>query len=125
MRYRVAILLTFAFLSGCGGQTGKSFPVFFQPYSSALDAQGLATVQAAAAYANAHTLMPVAIAGDATRPDTGDIDTLRQQRVAVVKDALVQAGVGAAGIDVWGTGLVYANGDPGQVVGRVVISVGL
>nr|WP_294554219.1 hypothetical protein [uncultured Rhodopila sp.] len=125
MRFRVAIVLLFAFLTGCGGSAGKSFYVFFQPYSSALDAQGLATVQAAAAYANAHALMPVALAGDATRPDTGDIDTLRQERVAVVKDALVQAGVGAAGIDVWGTGLVYPNGDPGQIVGRVVINVGL
>jgi outer membrane protein OmpA-like peptidoglycan-associated protein len=125
MRYRVAVVLLFAFLAGCGGQAGKSFPVFFQPYSSALDAQGLATVQAAAAYANAHTLMPVSIAGDATRPDPGDFDTLRQQRVAVVKDALVQAGVGAAGIDVWGTGLAFPNGDPSQIAGRVVINVGL
>jgi outer membrane protein OmpA-like peptidoglycan-associated protein len=125
MRYRVAIVLLFAFLAGCGGQAGKSFPVFFQPYSSALDAQGLATVQAAAAYANAHTLMPVAIAGDATLPDSGDFDTLRQQRVAVVKDALVQAGIGAAGIDVFGTGLAFPTGDPSQVQGRVVINVGL
>jgi outer membrane protein OmpA-like peptidoglycan-associated protein len=125
MRYRVAIVLLFAFLAGCGGQAGKSFPVFFQPYSSALDAEGQATVQAAAAYANAHALMPVSIAGDATRPDTGDIDTLRQQRVAVVKDALVQAGLGAAGIDVFGTGLSYPNGDPSQIRGRVVINVGL
>nr|WP_294506810.1 hypothetical protein [uncultured Rhodopila sp.] len=125
MRYRVAIVLLFALLAGCGGQAGKSFPVFFQPYSSALDAQGLATVQAAAAYANAHTLMPVAIAGDATRPDSGDFDTLRQQRVAVVKDALVQAGLGAAGIDVWGTGMAFPTGDPSQVQQRVVINVGL
>nr|WP_294524049.1 hypothetical protein [uncultured Rhodopila sp.] len=125
MRRRLAIVLLFGLLAGCGGQAGKSFPVFFQPYSATLDAQGQATVQAAAAYANAHALMPVALAGDATRPDMGDFDTLRQQRVAVVKDALVQAGVGAAGIDVLGTGLAYGDGDPSQIAGRVVINVGL
>jgi outer membrane protein OmpA-like peptidoglycan-associated protein len=125
MRFRVTIVLLFTLLCGCSGGAGKSFSVFFQPYSAALDGQALATVQAAATYAKAHPLMPVALAGDATRPDTGDLDTLRQERVAAVKDALVQAGLGAAGIDVWGTGMAFPTGDPSQVVGRVVISVGL
>jgi outer membrane protein OmpA-like peptidoglycan-associated protein len=121
---RVAILLLVAFLSGCSGKDGKSFYVFFQPYDSGLDAQAQATVQAAATYANAHPLMPISIAGDATRPDIG-VDTLRQQRVAAVKHALVQAGVGAMGIDIQGAGLAYADGMPDQPVGRVTINVGL
>jgi outer membrane protein OmpA-like peptidoglycan-associated protein len=121
---RVAILLLFAVLSGCSGKDGKSFYVFFQPYDGSLDAQAQATVQQAASYANAHPLMPISIAGDATRPGDG-IDTLRQQRVAVVKDALIKDGVGAFGIDVEGAGLAYANGVPDQPVGRVTINVGL
>jgi outer membrane protein OmpA-like peptidoglycan-associated protein len=125
MRHRLAVLTLFALLAACGAKGGQSFRVFFQPYSSDLDAQSQATVQAAAAYANAHPLMPISITGDATRPDTGDIDTLRQQRVAVVKDALVRAGIGAAGIDIMGAGLAYPTGVPDQPVGRVVINVGL
>ncbi len=121
---RVAILLLFAVLSGCSGKDGKSFYVFFQPYVGSLDAQAQATVQEAARYSNAHPLMPISIAGDATRPGEG-IDTLRQQRVAAVKDALIQDGVGALGIDVEGTGLAYPDGMPNQPVGRVTINVGL
>jgi outer membrane protein OmpA-like peptidoglycan-associated protein len=126
MRYRfAAALLVCVALAGCSGGAGKAFYVFFQPYSSDLDAQARATVQAAASYAIAHPIMPIAIAGDATRPDSGDIDTLRQQRVAAVKNALVQAGVGAPGIDVFGTGLAFPTGMPDQPAGRVTVNVGL
>jgi outer membrane protein OmpA-like peptidoglycan-associated protein len=125
MRSGFGWLLLCVALAGCAGGDGKAFYVFFQPYSSDLDSEAQTTVQAAATYALAHPLMPISIAGDATRPDTGDNDTLRQQRVAAVKDALVRAGVGAPGIDVRGNGLAYPDGVPDQPVGRVTVNVGL
>jgi outer membrane protein OmpA-like peptidoglycan-associated protein len=125
MRYRVAILLLFAFLGGCTSLDGKRFSVLFQPYSSALDAQAQATVQSASAFAQAHPLMPLSIAGYVQRLDSGDFETLRQQRVMMVQDALVRQGVDQARIEVLGNGILYPDGVPDQTIGRVDINIGL
>jgi outer membrane protein OmpA-like peptidoglycan-associated protein len=125
MRCSVAILLLSAVLGGCTSLDGKRFSVLFQPYSSDLDAQAQAAVQSASAFAQAHPLMPLSIAGYVVRIDPGDIDTLRQQRVMVVQDALVRRGVNQVRIEVLGNGILYPDGVPDQTVGRVDINIGL
>jgi len=125
MRYRVVILLLFAFLGGCAALDGQRFSILFQPYSSGLDPQARATIVAAVSFAKAHPLAPLSIAGYATRPDPGDIATLRQQRVAAVHDALVTEGVDRFRIEVLGNGILYPDGVPDQPIGRVDISIGL
>ena len=125
MKSRVALLLLLFGLCGCGGPLGKTFSVLFQPYTSGLDPKAQDTVRAAATFADAHPEMPLSIAGDATRPEAGDFDTLRQQRVAVVRDALVREGVKQWRIQVLGTGILYPDGDPNLVPTKVTINVGL
>jgi outer membrane protein OmpA-like peptidoglycan-associated protein len=125
MRYRAAVFLLLALLTGCGGLDGKKYTVAFQPFSLELDPQAQATVRAAAAFANANVLMPISIAGYATPIDTGDFDTLRQQRVALVQAALVQQGVDRMRIEILGNGILYPDGVPNQPAGKILVSVGL
>jgi hypothetical protein len=124
MRFGVVVLLL-ALSSGCSGPDGGKFSVSFLPYSSALDTPGLTTVHNAAAFASAHPLMPVSIAGYAQPLDTGDIDTLRQERVQTVQQALINEGVSSIRIEVLGNGLLYPDGVPYLPTGRVDINVGL
>ena len=125
MKFRVGVLLMLLGLCGCGGSLGKTFSVLFQPYTSGLDPKAQDTVRAAAAFANAHPEMPLAIAGDATRPEAGETDTLRQQRVTVVKDVLVREGVDPFRIQVLGTEILHPNGISDQTLGKVAINIGL
>jgi hypothetical protein len=90
-----------------------------------MDSQAQAAVQSASAFAQAHPLMPLSIAGYVVRIDPGDIDTLRQQRVMVVQDALVRRGVNQMRIEVLGNGILYPDGVPDQTAGRVDINIGL
>ena len=125
MKYYVGIFLVFAALCGCSSPDGNKYSVLFQPFSADLDPQAKGTVQAAATFAKAHPLMPLSIAGDASRPDEGDYPTLRQERVAVVQNALVSEGVDRLRIEVLGNGLLYPNGVPDQPRRRVIINIGL
>lgn len=127
MRYRVAVLLLFTFLGGCTGPSGQTFSVPFGPYSANLDPPAQEIVRAAAAFAKAHSLMPLSIAGYTIRPDPDYVDTLREQRVAAVRRALVTEGVGEFRIQVLGTGIVYPQGVPMPSLppGRVDINIGL
>jgi outer membrane protein OmpA-like peptidoglycan-associated protein len=125
MRHRAAILLLLALIGGCSGQGGKAFGIAFPAYSADLDPQAQAAVQAAATFAKAHPLMPLSIAGYAARPDAEDIATLRQQRVAVVRDALVREGVDQIRIEVLGNGILYPDGVPDLPTDKVNINVGL
>jgi outer membrane protein OmpA-like peptidoglycan-associated protein len=125
MRCRVAIVLLLAFLVGCAGLDGKKFSVAFQPFGVDLDPRAQATVQAAAAFAKAHPLMPLSLAGYATRPDGDNFATLRQQRVAVVQDALVREGVNQIRIEILGNGIIYPDGVPDLPPEAVDISIGL
>jgi outer membrane protein OmpA-like peptidoglycan-associated protein len=125
MRCRAAIFLLFVFLDGCSGHDVRKFSVLFQPFSADLDPRAQATVRAAAAFAKAHPLTPLSIAGYATRPDPGDVPTLRQERVGVVHDALVREGVDQIRIEVLGNGILYPDGGPDLPPDEVDISVGL
>ena len=125
MRIHAPILLLLMALSGCGGDHGQTFSVVFQPYSTDLDAQAQAAVHAAAAFAQAHPLMPLSIPGYSTRPYPGNLPDVRQQRVAVVLGALIHEGIGRWRIGVLGNGLLYPDGVPGLEDDRVDINVGL
>jgi hypothetical protein len=124
MRFGIVVLLP-VLLSGCSGSDGGKFSVSFLPYSSALDAPGLTTVHNAAFFASAHPLMPLSVAGYAQRLDSGDIDTLRQERVQTVQQALISEGVSPVRIEVLGNGILYPDGVPDLPTGRVDINVGL
>ncbi len=124
MRFGVVFLLSAA-LSACAGPDGGKFSVGFLPYSAALDSPARSTVHNAATFANAHPLMPLSIAGYAHRLDTGDIETLRQERVQTVQRALISEGVDPARIEILGNTLLYPDGVPDLPIGRVDINVGL
>ncbi len=125
MRRRVAVFLLFAALAGCSGPDGKKFSVLFQPFTSALDPKGQATVHATAAFAKAHPMMPLSLAGYAQRPDPDEFATLRQQRVAVVQNALVAEGVDQLRIEILGNGILYPDGVPDLPFDQVIINIGL
>jgi outer membrane protein OmpA-like peptidoglycan-associated protein len=125
MRHRVAIFLLAALLGGCASN-GRSFSIFFPPYSSELDPQAQETVQTAATFAKAHRFMPVSVAGYSAPPDPGrDVEGLSQQRAQVVRNALVQEGVGQMRIETLGNGILYPGGLPNLAVRRVDINIGL
>jgi outer membrane protein OmpA-like peptidoglycan-associated protein len=127
MHYRIAVALLMILLAGCVGGDGGKFTVFFGPYSSQLDAKAQETIQAAATFAKGNPLMPVSVQGDNTQPDPTEFDTLRQLRVAAVKNGLVKAGVGDLRIQIMGSGINYPQGVPMPALspGQVLINVGL
>ena len=127
MRHRIAIGLLMTVLAGCAGGDGGNYSVFFMPYSSQLDQKALDTIQSAATFAKANPPMPITIQGYTTRPDPTEHDSLRELRVAVVKNGLLNAGVGSMRIEVLGNGLIYPQGVPMPTLpsGRVEIHVGL
>jgi hypothetical protein len=125
MRQAVVVLLLAGLFGGCAGPYGAKYSVRFQPFSSALDSPAQTTVHDAAAFAKAHPLTPLSISGYATPLDPGDIETLRQERVQTVQQALISEGVSPIRIEVLGTGLLYPDGVPNSPIGRVDINVGL
>jgi outer membrane protein OmpA-like peptidoglycan-associated protein len=125
MRSGMTVILLCVLAGACSSPNGGKYSVRFQPFSADLDPQARAVVHSAAAFANAHPLMPLSIAGYATPLNPGDIETLRQERVQTVQRTLIQEGVGAERIEVLGTGLLYPDGVPDLPKGRVDIAIGL
>ena len=127
MRYRVSILLLFAFIGGCAGPDGKRFSIVFHPCSADLDPQARETVQVAAALAKANPLRPLSLQGYTTRPDPVGFPTLQEQRVAVVVRALTREGIDRWRIQVLGDGILYPRGVPMPNLPpeQVVINIGL
>jgi outer membrane protein OmpA-like peptidoglycan-associated protein len=125
MRHSVVCLLLAGWFGGCAGPDGAKYRVMFQPYSSTLDSPARAAVHSAATFAQAHPLMPLSISGYATPLDPDDIETLRQERVQTVQQALISEGVSSFRIEVLGTGLQYPDGVPDSPIGRIDIAIGL
>jgi outer membrane protein OmpA-like peptidoglycan-associated protein len=123
---RVAVVLLAASLAGCAGG-GKTFIIRFEPFSASLDTAGRSTLHAAADYAKANPLAPVSVDGFHSRPDPTEFDTLPQERVNVVTNALVDVGVERWRIEVLGKGVVYPRGVPMPTLPdrSVVIRTGL
>jgi len=124
MRYRLAVLLLSTLLSACGGQSGRQFPVFFQPYDANLDLQAQEAVHQAAAFAKAHPLMPLSIVGQT--PYMGvEVDTMSGQRTQSVLNALLREGISRMRIEIVGSDrLLDPNGMPNLPAQRVDIHVG-
>lgn len=75
-------------------ESGRVYPVYFQPWSAQLDTTALHTVSNAAAEAKEHAELPVAVAGfaDPTGSSQANVDMSRT-RAQVVTDQLVADGV--------------------------------
>jgi len=125
MRCCFVALLLLTLLSACGGQIGQHYSVLFHPYSASLDPLDQQAVDAAAAFAKAHPLMPISV--KTYTPYMGvEIDTISGQRTETVLRALEQAGIGRMRIEVVGSDrLLDPNGMPNLPRNRVDIFVGL
>ncbi|MGD0108145.1 MAG: OmpA family protein [Rhodopila sp.] len=101
----------------------QEFSVYFEPYSSELDPQARQTIQDAASFARAHVLLPVEVAGFAAPPDPKrDVDGLSAQRAEVVKQLLVNDGVGQNRIATVAYGITDPKTLPSLAVRRVDIT---
>jgi outer membrane protein OmpA-like peptidoglycan-associated protein len=132
--HRIIAALAFAIIATIGASASaqtptSSYPVFFQPWSAALDANASRTIAIAAKTAAANPSYPVVVTGSA---DTvGSIAANKDMaltRAQVVADALAAAGVASSRIAVVSTGSISAPGAaPGsyaQFSRRVLIQVG-
>jgi outer membrane protein OmpA-like peptidoglycan-associated protein len=132
--HRIIAALAFAIIATIGASASaqtptSSYPVFFQPWSAALDANASRTIAIAAKTAVANPSYPVVVTGSA---DTvGSIAANKDMaltRAQVVADALAAAGVASSRIAVVSTGSISAPGAaPGsyaQFSRRVLIQVG-
>jgi len=124
-------------LGGCAYPPGIDFlqprvapepatPVFFQPFSAALDQPALATIQAAAAQANAEPRARVYVTGAAD--GSGGLAAnkdISQARAQVVADALESDGVAPGRIRIRSAGTVASPSGPGAQAGRrALIQIG-
>ncbi len=110
-------------------QTAANYPVFFQPWSAAIDANGTSTIKIAAKVALAHPTYPVVVTGssDTVGGESANQD-LAQTRAQVVADALVADGVARSRIAVISTGALpspgVTTGSFAQFSRRALIKVG-
>lgn len=129
------ILSALAGLAGCAnldapqGPPPPATPVFFQPFSAALDQPALDTIATVAKAANEKPTAPVTVIGAAD--SVGSVKAngyLSQTRAQVVADQLVADGVDQSRLIVRGKGIVQpsyaASGTAAQVARRVTIEIG-
>jgi outer membrane protein OmpA-like peptidoglycan-associated protein len=123
----LAVCTAFAVPAAIAAPT--SYPVFFQPWSAALDANASSTISIAAKTAQASPDAPVVVTGSAdTVGGTTANKDIALTRAQVVADALTADGVAASRIAVVSAGEVASPGSaPGsfaQFSRRVLIQVG-
>jgi outer membrane protein OmpA-like peptidoglycan-associated protein len=129
---RFAALLSFAGLlafAATAGAAPAAYPVFFQPWSAAIDANAGSTISIAAKAAQANPQAPVTVTGSAdTVGSPAANKDLALTRAQVVADALVNDGIATSRITVVSAGEVSSPGTaPGnfaQFSRRVLIQVG-
>jgi outer membrane protein OmpA-like peptidoglycan-associated protein len=107
----------------------SSYPVFFQPWSAALDANASSTIAIAAKTAAANPTYPVIVTGSADTVGGAQANKdMALTRAQVVADALAADGVAESRIAVVSTGSISSPGTaPGsyaQFSRRVLIQVG-
>ena len=111
-------------LGGCASGPQR-YSVYFQPYSAAIDQQGLDTIHSAAQFAKDHPLQPVEILGSSAPPDPNqDVAGLSAARSVAVKQVLVSEGVGSLRIATLSKGIVDPKELPSVAVRRVDITIG-
>lgn len=130
---KLLFISTLTVLSGCAiGEKPpappQSTPVFFKPFSATLDQNALATIEAVAVAAQAHTDLPVIVVG--TTENKGDYSAqskaLSEQRANAVAAQLEADGVQQNRLQVYGAGAVEAPKgiNASQGARRVLISIG-
>ena len=126
MRLRCMTVLLVAVLGGCSWLSdSRQFSVYFEPYSAEPNRQAHDTVAAAAAYAQAHPMLPVTIDGYSAPPDPGkDVDGLSAQRADAVKQGLIGDGVAPIRITTNANGIADPKNLPSVAVRRVDIQIG-
>ncbi|WP_298216161.1 OmpA family protein [Acidocella sp.] len=127
-------IIIFSMLAGLGGcasapQTPPATPVFFQPWSAALDQPALTTIATVAKAANAQPDAPVEVTGAADSVgDTQANEQLAQARAQAVANQLVADGVARERLRVDTVGEIkpklVAPGTPVQADRRVLIRIG-
>ncbi len=132
---KLLIVSMLAGLGGCASMDAPSgppppaTPVFFQPFSAALDQPALNTIAAVAKAANAQPDAPVTVIGAADSVGSELANKyLSETRAQVVADQLVADGVAQERLRIHARGLIQsanvAPGAPAQVARRVLIEVG-
>jgi outer membrane protein OmpA-like peptidoglycan-associated protein len=129
---KILLLSMLAGLGGCAGEpqiTSPAIPVFFQPFSAALDQPALDTIASAAKTANAQPNVPVAVIGAADSVGSELANKyLSQTRAQVVADQLMADGVAQSRLRIHGRGIIQptdgASGTPVQAARRVLIAIG-
>jgi len=128
---RILSIAVLAALAGCAtapqGPLPPATPVFFEPWSAALDDHALSAIAMAAQNAKATpgTELVVTGAADSTGSSTAN-RYISETRAQVVADQLVADGLDRADIKVRGVGVVAApaqNSTPAQYARRVLIQL--
>jgi len=107
---KILILSVLAGLGGCASvpvsePVGSATPVFFQPYSAALDGPARETIASLAKAANATPDKPVIVTGAADSVGSAKLDEdISEARAQMVADTLVQDGVAPARITIRSVG---------------------
>jgi outer membrane protein OmpA-like peptidoglycan-associated protein len=129
---KILFLSVLAGLGGCANTpriTSPAIPVFFQPFSAALDQPALDTIASAAKTASAQPNYRVVVIGAADSVGSELANKyLSQTRAQVVADQLVADGVAQSRLRIYGRGMIQpTDGTPGtpvQGARRVLIAVG-
>lgn len=132
---KILIISALAALGGCAsmeappGPPLPATPVFFQPFSAALDEPALNAIANAAKAANAQPDAPVTVIGAAD--SVGSVlanKYLSETRAQVVADQLAADGVAQDRLHIQARGIIYpsntATGTPVQAARRVLIEIG-
>ncbi|SHE46143.1 OmpA family protein [Acidocella aminolytica] len=131
-------LLAFSMLVGLGGCASMgappsplppATPVFFQPFSAALDQAALNAIATAAKAASAQPNAPVVVVGAADSVGSKLANKyLSETRAQVVADQLVADGVAQDRLHIHAEGMIYPKtetpGTPAQGARRVLIQIG-
>jgi outer membrane protein OmpA-like peptidoglycan-associated protein len=105
--------------------TAPTTPVFFQPLSTALDADALSAIASAAAAAAQQPDESVTVVGAAdTAGGTDANKALSRARARAVAAQLAADGVAAGRIHAWGIGEAGHAGNHAQANRRVLITIG-
>jgi outer membrane protein OmpA-like peptidoglycan-associated protein len=136
MRRMIAIMSLLLTLAGCAAAPpappavpAVAYPVFFQQWSAAIDANAATTIATAAQAAQANPALPVIVTGsaDTVGSEAANKD-LALTRAQVVADALVADGVTQSRIALVSSGAISAPGappgTPAQFSRRVLIRLG-
>jgi outer membrane protein OmpA-like peptidoglycan-associated protein len=123
-----ATLASYAMPATAQQSPPPAVPVFFQPWSAALDGHALSAISSAAKVANANPGDDVLVTGAADSVGSAQANVyMSETRAQVVADQLVVDGVKEDRIKIKGVGIVPSMapvGTPAQFSRRVLIQVG-